>query len=595
MRMNFSTFFNSDLQKEHEKQKKYLSGAVFAVLPAVIFYLMEAYEHNPFAEVRQEAQLFNILLMELLAWGFFFLLGSGKWAVRLLAFFAMVFGLVNHYVTEFRSTPFVPWDLFSVKTAASVAGNYDFTPEMRVVIVTAVFCALLGAVHFLQFDWKQKWYVRLAPAACAAVALALFGKLLQDEGFQNRHYLYPFLFTPAYMTKVNGMAVTFTMNLAYVVVEKPKGYDREECRSLLAEYEKAQQEEAPLQEELPNIIVIMDEAFSDLSVLGEVPASEDYMPYLHRLQQGQSNTITGFLNVSVCGGDTANTEFEFLTGNTMAFLPSGSIPYQQYLKEEIPSLASHLAGLGYETCAMHPYPADGWNRKEIYPLMGFERMEFLPDYRGTFGFSYVRNYVSDRTDFQKIIETYEQKEAGTPLFVFNVTMQNHGSYTKEYDNFTADIMVKGADNPALDRYLSLLRLSDQALEELISYFDRQEEKTVIVFFGDHQPNNAVAHSVFDGNDETLRYQVPYLIWANYEIGEQTQADTSANYLAAHVLEAAGVPTSPYQDFLLELETHYPVLSAVRREQTGGDGDEDALLNYQKLQYYLMFDRKGETE
>ena len=123
-------------------------------------------------------------------------------------------------------------------------------------------------------------------------------------------------------------------------------------------------------EKMPNIIVIMDEAFSDLSVLGDLETNKDYMPFVHSLQNGADNTITGYLNVSVCGGNTADTEFEFLTGNTMAFLPAGSIPYQQYIKDTTPSLASYLKGLGYETYAQHPYNASGWNRETVYPLLG---------------------------------------------------------------------------------------------------------------------------------------------------------------------------------------------------------------------------------
>lgn len=69
----------------------------------------------------------------------------------------------------------------------------------------------------------------------------------------------------------------------------------------------------------PNIIVIMDEAFSDLAVRGEFTTNEDYMPFIHSLQQGAENTRTGYLNVSVLGGNTANTEFEFLTGSTIGF------------------------------------------------------------------------------------------------------------------------------------------------------------------------------------------------------------------------------------------------------------------------------------
>lgn len=114
----------------------------YAVVPVFAFYLMECYEHNPFAEVRVGAQLFNIFLFELIGWMLYFLTGRMCFASRVLYGLAVAFGITNHYVMKFRSTPFVPWDLFSAGTAASVAGNYDFTPDRRMVIVTLVFIAL---------------------------------------------------------------------------------------------------------------------------------------------------------------------------------------------------------------------------------------------------------------------------------------------------------------------------------------------------------------------------------------------------------------------------------------------------------------------
>ena len=204
------------------------------------------------------------------------------------------------------------------------------------------------------------------------------------------------------------------------------------------------------------------------------------MPFVHSLQNGADNTITGYLNVSVCGGNTADTEFEFLTGNTMAFLPAGSIPYQQYIKDTTPSLASYLKGLGYETYAQHPYNASGWNRETVYPLLGFENMAFAPDYLSR---DVIRNYISDKTSFEKIIETYENKPEDKPAFIFNVTMQNHGGYTDTYWNFTNTINAKGLGNDALNQYLSLIKLTDSDLSSLISYFKEQDEKTIIVFFG----------------------------------------------------------------------------------------------------------------
>lgn len=582
------------MELDRKKIQRTLYFVVYALLPVGIFYLMEAYEHNALLEVRTEAQFFNIFIFELLAWIIYLAIGHMCAAARVILGIAMAFGITNHYVMKFRSTPFVPWDIFSVRTATSVAENYDFTPDMRMVIVTLIFIAAMSLVRFLKKAPKIKLQVRLGTLLVSVLVTCLFVNTLQKEDFQTKHYLYPFLFTPAYMTEVNGMAVTFAMNLAYVVVDKPQGYSAEDAQKTLESYEKTEDTKQDTQD-LPNIIVIMDEAFSDLAVLGNLQTNEDYMPFMHQMQQGQKNTITGYAQVSVCGGNTANSEFEFLTGDTMAFLPSGSIAYQQYVKQDTSSLASYLKGLGYATYAQHPYYASGWDRERVYPLLGFEHMDFIDDYTNV---SYVRKYISDASDMQHIIETYEKKEAGKPAFIFNVTMQNHGGYTDVYPNFENDIQAQ-YNSDALNQYLSLIRKTDAALEDLVSYFSKADEKTVIVFFGDHQPSDAVANQIemasgvdpsdMNSEQQKKRYQVPYLVWANYDIGEASDQNTSLNYLSAQVLKAAGVPTSAYQNYLLELCNTYPVFSAAGSTENVG-ADKDALLTYRKLQYYNLFER-----
>ena len=589
---------------------RYLIG--FAIVPIISFYLMEAFEHNALAEVRQEAQWFNILIFELIAWTLYLLIGRMTTALRIELALALAFGLTNHYVMAFRSTPFVPWDLLSVRTAASVAQNYDFTPTPRMIVVTVLFVLLMVAVRVLRKVPRIKLPIRLGSAVLCGLALCLFVNTLQQETFQNKHYLYPFLFTPAYMTKVNGMAVTFAMDLAYVAVDKPEGYSAEEAQKTLEQYgntdnvfaddeentnDSKNRGEDANNKDLPNIIVIMDEAFSDLAVVGDLETNEDYMPFMHKMQQGADHTITGYAQVSVCGGNTANSEFEFLTGNTMSFLPSGSIPYQQYITKDTPSLASYLASLGYETYAQHPYYASGWNREKVYPLLGFEHLNFIDDYANK---TYVRKYVSDDADMQHIIDTYENKEDGKPAFIFNVTMQNHGGYTDAFSDLSEDVHATNYNSEVLDRYLSLIRLTDQSLEKLVDYFSNVDEKTVIVFFGDHQPSDTVAAQVQDSMllpgesvpDEQLRkrYQVPYLVWANYDIDGATQQNTSLNYLSAEVLKAAGVPTDAYQNFLLDLQKSYPVMSAAGRTDAS-DADENMLNTYKKLQYYNLFETR----
>lgn len=572
----------------------------FFIVPVIAFYLMEFYDRNPFEQIRPMAHLFNIMIFEMIAWIIYFLIGNEKWSLRIILGLSMLFGLVNHYVMEFRSTPFVPWDIFSINTAFSVAGNYNYMPSVRLVVVTIIFCVLIFLVRFLDYKLQIRFRFRVLSAGAICVLLVLFGKSVQNEEFQLKNNLYPYLFTPSVMTKYNGLAVTFTMDMAYVVVDKPSDYSVNSAKELLEQYSEETTKEE-VEGEYPNIIVIMDEAFSDVSVLGEFDTNEDYMPFVRSMLNGAENTVSGYLNVSVCGGNTANTEFEFLTGDTMAFLPTGSIPYQQYIKRKVPSIAGYLSELGYDTYAQHPYYGSGWEREKVYPLLGFDKMNFVEDYVPR---TIVRQYVSDESDFDMIIRTFEQKEEGKPAFIFNVTMQNHGGYTSEYDDFVNDVCATGVDNQALNQYLSLVRLTDEKLRELVEYFDNQEEDTIIVFFGDHQPSDSVVAPIWKLNgkdsgslskeDSELRYMVPYFIWANYDIDEAQNVDTSVNYLGAKMLQYAGVPTSEYQNFLLELENYYPVISGVKiQESAETDSDkksaEEMMNKYKCLQYYTMFD------
>lgn len=178
-------------------------------------------------------------------------------------------------------------------------------------------------------------------------------------------------------------------------------------------------------------------------------------------------------------------------------------------------------------------------------------------------------------------------------------MQNHSPYTDGYQNLQGNVTVDGTVSAQLSEYLTLVKLSDAALEKLIDYFETQDEPTVIVFFGDHQPTDAVVEPIWNlegkssadltEEENQLRYKVPYVIWANYDIDEAVNQESSANYLGAQMMEAAGIPLSDYQNYLLEQKKEMPLISTQHTEAEGSD----AWLNYQTLQYYLLFDWDGE--
>lgn len=580
---------------------KILSVSFMIVIPIILFYTMEWFLRNPFEKMLIPIQLLNIAFFELFALLLFFVTRSVRRALRIEAVIALLIGLINYFVVQFRSNPVMPWDLFSIKTAASVADNYKYSLETHAIVCVVVFAIMIIICQLAPVKAGLKIKARIAGALISLFLLILLGNYTQTQACIRHFRLYDKLFTPNTMTYRDGTVVAFLMQCQYLSVDEPDSYDKETAESLLADVEaKVSHTTTSADEELPNIIVIMDEAFSDLSILDDYTTNEDEMPFVRSLMAGSSDTVSGYMDVSIVGGNTANTEFEFLTGDSMAFLPQGSIPYQQYIHEQTDSMATSLKELGYRTIAMHPYNASGWDRNEVYEYFGFDAFYSRKDYKNP---EILRKYVSDQADFEKIIEVYEQ-DPDTPLFLFNVTMQNHSSYTEEFDNFTPLVEVEGSDSFPLNQYLSLLQESDRALEQLIHYFDENNDPTIIVFFGDHQPTDSVVSPIYKLNDRSvynlteeelrLRYQVPYIIHANYDIEEAQHVPMSSNYLGVKTLDIAGLPLTNYQQFLLNQYETYPSISFMQITDADGNvssiGEEDPRLHsYQILQYYHLFE------
>ena len=603
----FHKLFHSEKSQTPPSRRRLIfSYLVLFLSPLAAFQCAEWFTHNPWTIMTWKIALWNALFYELVYWLLFFLTGYTLAACLIGDAFFFVFSLANYFVVKFRSAPIVPWDFFSIGTAASVMRDYSYEVSLQAGICIGIYIFLIILALFTRGRIRK----RLSQAALVLIlGIGLFGyvRVLHTDFFMKSMELSQTLFYPYLMSRKDGMTTAFLIDLKFLNVDKPAGYSAAEEAALLDQYPAATSD-LPGDTEvsgLPNIIVIVDEAFSDLAVLGDFDTNMDYMPYMHSLQQGAENTITGWLNVSVKGGNTANTEYEFLTGHTMRFLPASSVPYQQHIFGEKSSLASWLKELGYASTAIHPFNSNGWNRVRVYPWFGFDTFLYDEHFSGA---SRVRKYIDDESCFNKILEQLEDKEEGQPLFVFAVTMQNHGGYSEDFENFTVDVTALNGESKTLDRYLSLMTLTDEALERLIRRLAEVDEDTILVFFGDHQPTDAVVqpvwelHGVTDTSltEEELsrRFLVPYLIWANFDIEEKTGTETSVNYLAAHVLEQAGVPLSPFLQYQKTLEEKLPVIAVQKVTTADGhilsESDEsvnETILAYQKMQYYRMFDMK----
>lgn len=571
------------------------------VIPLGCFYTFETLTHQ-MSTMIELAKRLNIAFYYWLFLFVFFIAGRTSISMAICVAAIAIIGVGNYFVVMFRSNPIVPWDIYSFETAMSVADNYVFSVDWALAEHIAMFILMLIVGVRTNIRLSKKILRPILTVAMCIPAYFYISYLWQDNLERNTG-LNDTLFNAKYMHSKDGFFVSFILDIHFLQIEEPKNYSDEYALSLLNEQE-VEKVETP--EELPDIIAIMDETFSDPAVLGEFETNKDYMPFVHSILRGEvANTISGYTDVSVLGGNTANSEFEFLTGNSMAFFPNGSVPYLQYIRDGISTIVPQLEEYGYTTYGTHPYRAKGWNREFIYDLMGFDYRYF----QGSFPFEdKLRNYVSDEADFKSILEWRNNTEG--PFFMFNVTMQNHSNYGGDFDNFDPQIVAKfknTSSNKYLNKYLSLMYETDQDVASLLSELSQSDRKTIVVFWGDHQPNDYVVRPIYkeyglDFDNQTYeqqqqRQKTPFFIWANYDIQEQTNVEISLNYLNILLFETAGLQLDEYQTFRKNLwQGQIPMMNAVGYRNDNGDLVEydDApeeiqnLLNeYQNIQYYRM--------
>lgn len=506
---------------------------------------------------------------------------------------------INYFVYLFRGNEFIFSDLKSIQTGLSVAGNYEFVLDARagyVILLSTLYVAFIRKLHV---SFKKRIPISIVCISLAILCCAYIGKHTQgvvtETWEQKGSYR-------------NGYILNFVLSIRDCFIAQPDGYSKEAVKELEDQYSKETDTVAGETEKKPTIIVVMSESYADLSVVGNFSTNIDLTPFYDSLEE---NTIKGHVLSSVFGAKTPNSEWEFLTGNSMAFLPSGSVVYQQYITDTPTSLVSNLKNIGYTCVAMHPYYDTGWSRNIVYPNMGFDETHFIDDFDQT---KILRDYITDQELYEKIVDRYESKKSNEDLFIMSISMQNHGGYTEKYDNFDEKARMLGINYPDVNQYLSLIHESDSALEYLISYFEKVDDPVEIVFFGDHQPSlSSSFYPYLNGKGlggltlselENL-YTVPFFIWTNYDSGKESVELTSLNYLSTLALERAGIALPAYNQFLADMMEEIPAVNSrgfysksqgkfLHVEDAAGE-DAKWLKNYEILQYNNMFDKRNKSE
>lgn len=563
------------------------SRLVFLLGPWMTFWAVETLnENNIIADLQLWQFGMNLLWYYLLFVLARFLFGRRQWAATAATLLAFAVGMVNHYVLRFRGRILFPADIAGWRTAANVADGFDFTPDHYIqqaaIILTVYLFLVWVCVPQKKRDKMPTWLAGGLLAFGIGYSFAFFGTdMLPNLG----------IYTQQWATQSNGFLLNFTVAMRYSALERPDDYHHDLVLELAEQFPAVEGDDSLTRP--VNIIAIMNESFGDLTIFEDLKVSEDPTPFLHSMEE---NTIKGLMYSPVTGGGTASVEYEYLTGFSTQFQPPHTVAYQLYVEEGMPSLSSLAHAQGYHTSALHPYASTGWNRPLTYQYMNYQDQYYQEDWKRP---HMVRRYISDQSSYEKIFEITEAAN-GQPNFIFNVTMQNHSGYAQGWNNLERAIKVdevqKQADSNS-EQFFALMRESDKALEQLITYYSQVEEPTLIVFFGDHQPalKNAFYETLYEKplsertTEEVLQqYAVPFFLWANYDIEEQQDVILSANYLGVLTAQTAGLPLTGYMNFLSQLYERLPVITPVGFITKEGKAVKKEELSQEESQWFYDY-------
>lgn len=602
------------ISKDLSKNKKQRIFLILFIIfyPSIIVFLMDFIQRYAFDHpiLSTFGWVFSFPVAFLVNWLIIFLMTAFIWlltkktfiATALVSIFSVFCSLINYFKLSIRGEPIYPSDVLFPSEALKIAGSTKLIiPENIIVFFVITIILVVLSVFIKPPDMRFKKRILFAVIIIVFSGLS-FPLYFTNTGVQKLIGINDAIWSQKYNYENNGFFNAFLMQSKYLRVSKPSGYNRNIAEKILTDNAGSK-----ILAETPNIIYIMNESFWDPTLLPGVKYNIDP---LEEFRQIQKESIYGNLLVEPFGGNTANTEFEALTGFSMNNLPGG-VAYQQYVRRELPSLPTLLISQGYSVEAIHPYYPWFWNRDKAYPLLGIDK--FLD--AGSFSDeNYKGKFVSDKDLGKKIIKEFEENEStGKPFFAHIVTMQNHGSYDKKRygSNQKIHITSNKIDKETLSElevYSQGIKDASANLEQLVEYFSKVDKPTIIVFYGDHLPTlgenyGAYRSTGFISKNSNLsdkdQYKIhsnPFLIWSNTSSQSQNIGTINSNFLTPTVLKYGNVAMSNYFSFLNnQMDDVKACNKTVCLDKNGkyisnkSDSIKKILNKQAILQYYYMFD------
>lgn len=587
---------------QSNKKNIYISTAILSLFICISSFLITSlgYSDGLFFSYFKDIRVFiyNYIPIYLIILILTYAFKSNRGAFLTTSILVNLGSYVNFIKIIYREEPLYARDLFIASEGFAMAKKYDlyfnsinFKIFFASILLSIIIFVLLKNLEFI-YESIVKRTVTYLIILVSFMFFGIFnfnsyheiGKYsnlylwIEVDGYQSKGFLYPFLYS-----------IKSTKPYKY------KNYNEKKAKEIYEKYNYIPIEDG----KRVNIVAIMLESFKDFEKYESENMIFDKDPYtyFHKLQK---ESYSGNLLVNSFGGGTFLTETNFLTGykNCPRF-DRQTESYAQYLKNE-----------GYTNYAFHPNVGTFYNRKNVYPRLGFD--EFF-NYDNTFS-KYGEDLLKDKEFFDFIINTFDEKEDNKPYFFFGVTYQNHGPYTT--DPIREDqVYIRWNDSYQqqwynyFNRYLSGIESTSNSLEMLTNYLEKSNEPTVLILFGDHSPSmgdNKICFDMFniphevDSTQGIINvYETPYILWANNTAKEVLDKDfkgvgpnLEAAFLMSHIFEYMGWQGNQYNQYLNDLTKEISILKeswfCVNGEYTNKP-DENAKIKideFKNMEYYM---------
>lgn len=475
-----------------------------------------------------------------------------------------IFYVVNFYRKEVTGWAFVPADLGFLKNLGNLASFTNLKYHTRIGAVLAIIIFFLAILFVISKRVHLKFKKRLKILLMSI--LIFYGLFFTSLSQKN---ILPLLgldtrikFTVNQIYERYGVLMGFYVGYTQATNLKPENYNRDTINKIAEQIKKNYPQvksvfsTKKIKKKIPpNVIIIMSEAFADPTVWNNINFSDEPIPNFKKLQ---SKSIHGNIISPVFGGATCNVEYEFNTCNSIYFLKSGVIPYEQFdtyfTNKNVDTVPKIFKQNGYKTIGLHTYEGTFFNRNKVYPVLGFDEFISAEKMKNA---EIKGNYISDRYFTDKLINILRTKKK--PLFLYGITMENH--YPFQPKKFSEPDPIKSFSDllnenqlASVNSYLHGINDADKQLKRLTDYLKKYDEPVILIFFGDHLP--ILADSGFglyadlkyipstdnlnwDIEDYYKMYTTPYLIWNNFDNKNINLGDISPYFLSNYLLDMLG--------------------------------------------------------